>query len=78
LEPPLFGYGFFGDGLRRGFRGRFSSGVGDDLHLDVRRDFTVELDAHAEFTETLEGFGKLNLAAIDLEALGLKAGGDVG
>ena len=76
LRAKLFGYGFFGDGLRRGFRGRFSSGVGDDLHL--RGDFAVQLDGYTEIAHSLEGFGKLNLAAIDLEALGLKAGGDVG
>ena len=65
----LLGCGCIRDGLGDWGFG-FFAGFGLDLHLDVRGDFAVQLDGHGEFADALERLSQLNLAAINLKALG--------
>jgi hypothetical protein len=44
----------------------------------MRGDIAMKLYGHVEFAETLEGIVEVNLAAIDIEALGFEGRGDVG
>ncbi len=60
------------------FRGGWLGGRGfvanfvENLDLHVRGDFAVQLDGHTELAQAPERLVQLDLAAINLKALGLK------
>ena len=68
----LLGCGF----LLGGFRGFFLGGFSQNLHLDVRAHFAVQLDGHIEFPHGLERIAQLDLAAVNLKAVRSQLGSD--
>src|SRR5580698_486676 len=67
----LLGYcGFY-------FSDRFNR-ISNNLHLDVRRDFAVELDGHRVVANALQRLRELYFATVDVKALGFESSGDVG
>ena len=66
----LLGCGF----CLRLFGGLFFLSFGNNLDLDVRGDFAVQADAYDDVAHGLQRVAELDLAAIDVEALGFKFG----
>ena len=78
-EAGLFRGGGFGYRLRdRCFGSWLVASFGQNLDLDLCSNFAVEPDGYGEFAQALEGLGEVDLAAIDLEALGCEIGSDIG
>src|SRR5258708_2165269 len=57
--------------------GVYGLGVGHDADLEVQRDLTVERDRHVVLADPVERLLQVDLAPIDLEALGGERGRDV-
>ena len=57
----------------RGCSSLFVSHFRQNLHRHVRGDFAVQLDGHLEVAKRLQRLAQLDLAAIDLKALRLRA-----
>ncbi len=47
------------------------------VDLDMRGDFAVQADRHEEFSQRFERLFQMQLAAVDLEALGFQSLDDV-
>jgi hypothetical protein len=50
----------------------------NDLHLHLRRHFSMHLDRNADLADRLQRVGQRDLPLVDLEALGLERVRDVG
>ena len=68
----------FGGWFRGGSGGFLGRGLGNNLNLQLRRHFAMQLDGHGELANRLQGLSQNDLAAIDLEALGRQIGSNIG